>query len=231
MAETVLITGASSGIGKATAELFYEHGYDLVLNSRSAGSLSAAAESFDDDRVALVAGDVGEEETARRLVAAATDRFGSLDVVVNNAGYAVFKPVEQLTREDFLGQLETNVLGVFFVCKHAVAVMRAQDRGQIVNISSMAGRNHFATGTAYTASKFAVQGFTGSLKKELRDSHVKVASVLPGSVDTRFFEKADMPLNQQRHLEPESVAQAVLQLARQPADADADELVLRPALR
>ena len=230
MEQTVIITGASSGIGQAAARRFYEEGYDLVVNSRSRERLAAAMSDFDEDRVRLVVGDVGEEQTARELVQAAQE-FGSVDVVVNNAGFGVFKPVEELSREDFEGQLRTNVLGVFFVCKHAVPVMRSQDRGQIINISSMAGKNHFATGTAYTASKFAVQGFTGSLKKELRDGHVKVAALLPGSVDTQFFEVADVPLNEQRHLEPETVAQKILEIAQQPADSDVDEVVLRPALR
>lgn len=231
MTKVVLITGASSGIGQAIAKQFYTQGYNLVLNARSKESLQEAASGFAEERVALVLGDVSQEATAKRLVDEAKKRFGSLDVVVNNAGVGVFNKVEDTSREEFEKQLHTNVLGVFFVCKHALPVLREQDSGQFIMISSMAAKTHFAGGGAYCASKWALQGFTGSLKQELRDSHIKVASILPGSVDTPFFDKAGASLNQERHLEPSSVALAAWQVASQPVDADIDELVLRPALR
>ncbi len=229
MDEVVLITGASSGIGRAVAKRFYAEGYNLVLTSRS--ELSLEELGFSSARVATLAGDIREESTARELVALATRRFSRLDVVVNNAGVGVFNSVEDVSAQEFSQQLDTNVLGPFFVVKHALPVLREQDRGQIVMVSSLAGKNFVAGGSAYCASKWALQGFTGSLKQELRDTHIKVGSVLPGSVDTPFFSKAGASLNQERYLAASSVAQAVLQLAQQPVDADVDEVVLRPALK
>ena len=229
MKPVVLITGASSGIGKATAKLFYKQGYNLVLSSRSEESLKQVTNNFSRERYQLVTGDIQEEATAKQLVAQTRKHFGRLDVLVNNAGVGVFGSVEETSARDFDVQMRTNVRGVFLLTKHALTLLKEQDEGQIVMVSSMAAKNFVPDASVYCASKWALRGFTGSLKHELRDTHIKVGSILPGSVDTPFFAKAGAQLNPERHLSPVSVAQAIFQLATQPVDADVDEVVLRPA--
>lgn len=227
--KTVLITGASEGIGKACVNTFYDAGYNVVLFSRSEYKLNAVVSDFEDERVLVVSGDVTDEDDVKRLVSDSKKKFGCVDVLINNAGLGIFKMIEDLSKDDFSKQLDVNVLGMFLVTKHVLPLMKEKDKGQIVNVSSMAGKNYFASGTAYSASKWAVMGFNGSLKQELRKTKIKVAVVCPGSVDTEFFDKAGMSPNKERLLKPESVSQKIFEIATQARDSDIDELVIRPA--
>lgn len=226
---TAIITGASSGIGQHTARKLYADGYDLVLNARSLDGLKETVKDFSSQRYVLVAGDISDELVNNQLANEAIKNFSSIDVVIANAGYGVFKSVEELSREEFLGMLKTNTLGVFLTIQACLPTLRKQDSGQIIAISSMAGINHFATGSGYCASKWAVQGFMGSLKQELRDSHIKSACILPGSVDTPFFSRSEVELNQKRHLEVEAIVMHIHNVVNQPASSDLDEVVVRPA--
>ena len=229
MSQVIVITGASSGIGRATAEQFAENGYTCVLNARSEDELKELASDLPGNH-RVVAGDITEEKTSVSLRDEIED-LGRVDVLFANAGRGVFKPVEEFSKETFEDQFATNVTGVFLPVKHLLPVFRDQDEGSIIVTSSMAAKNTFKNGSAYAATKHAVEGFIGCVKQELRDSHVKCASILPGSVDTAFFNDKSFGPTEDRHLDAVDVAKTVQFVAEQPSTADLDEIVLRPARR
>lgn len=229
MTDVIVITGASSGIGLATAELFARESYTCVLNARSEADLKELADDLPGDHE-VVAGDITNESTSVEL-RTVVERLGGVDVLFANAGYGSFKPVEEFSKDEFEDQFATNVTGVFLPIKHLLPVFRDQDEGSIIVTSSMAAKNTFKTGSAYAATKHAVQGFIGCVKDELRDTHVKCGSILPGSVDTAFFKDKDFGPTEDRHLSADDVAETVRFIAEQPGTADVDEIVLRPARR
>lgn len=226
---TIIITGATSGIGRATAKTFSEAGYTCILNSRTESDLEELSTELPGEHI-VVPGDVGEEETAKKIAGAAREAEAPI-TLFNNAGFGEFKPIEDMSKESFESQFQTNVTGVFLVTKHVLPVLRKHGEGNIITTSSMAGKNVFANGTAYASTKWAVQGFMGCLKKEVRDTHIKVGTILPGSVDTAFFDDAPFGPTENRHLDAEDVAQTAWFLANQPRNADIDEITLRPAKR
>ena len=223
----VVITGGSKGIGRACAELFAANGYTVLVTGRTESTLRKTVKSLEGSNHTYVVGDVADAATAEQI----RDNVEQIDVLVNNAGFGVFKPVEDMKEEEFMSQFSVNVKGVFLTTKSLLPLFRSQDEGTVITISSMAGQSHFANGTAYSATKWAVEGFVGSLKKELRDTHVKCCSILPGSVDTSFFDALPFGPTEDRHLEPEDVAETVYFVANQPDSADIDRIVLRPAKR
>jgi short-subunit dehydrogenase len=188
-----IITGASSGIGAATAELLASRRYNLVLGARRLPALEALAldlaRRFGTEAVALAC-DVRCEEDVQRLVDVALERFGRLDVLVNNAGIGLYGRVEDTTAEDFRDALETNVMGVHHGIRAAVPVMRRQGFGHIVNVGSVVGKRSWPYHGAYAASKFALVGLTQALRAELAGSGVSATLVLPATTATPFFENA-----------------------------------------
>lgn len=183
MARTVLITGSSSGFGKAAALLFKERGWNVAASMRSpekAGSWTRPAGLFAPKI------DVTDPESVRSGVAATIEAYGGIDVLVNNAGYAVMGPLEGASSDDLRRQFDTNVLGLIQVTKEVLPVMREAGRGTIVNISSMGGRLTFPLLSAYHATKFAVEGLTESMQYELDQHNIRLKLVEPGGSRTNF---------------------------------------------
>lgn len=231
MAKTVIITGLSSGIGAATAKKFYKEGYNVVGFSRNLEKQRKVANKheFDPNRSLLIKGDVTKEEDVKNAVKQTIKAFKKIDVLVNNAGFGKFGIVEELELKDFEEQFSVNVFGVFLMTKHVLKHMKERDEGQIIMISSMAGKNHFKGGTAYASTKWALQGFTGCLKTELRPTKIKVGTILPGSVDTAFFDEVGMSPNPKRCLKPSDISRQIYNLANQDKHSDIDEIIVRPA--
>ena len=173
MAQTVLITGSSSGIGRAAAELFQEQGWQVAAIMRSP---SKAGDLEGRDGLLVFRLDVTDQDTIDQAIAAAIERFGSIDVVVNNAGYAAFGPFEAASEEQIQRQFDTNIYGVLRVIRTALPHLRKQRSGTLINISSIGGRVGIPLNTLYHATKFALEGFTESLHYELEPFGVKVPS-------------------------------------------------------
>jgi NADP-dependent 3-hydroxy acid dehydrogenase YdfG len=188
----VAITGASAGIGRASALAFAREGSRLVLAARRIERLEAlAAEVRALGSEALVMpADVADAPSVRRLVMAAVERFGRLDVMVNNAGSGVRGSVEETPVEDYRRLMEVNYLGTLHGCQAALPVMRAQGRGVIINVSSIVGHRALAGGAAYAATKAAQVSLTESLRLELRGTGIAACSVHPVSTETEFAEVA-----------------------------------------
>ncbi len=232
---TAVVTGASSGIGRATALALARKGTRLALLSRSHMLLEevvnqAIAIGSRDAFFAVV--DVRDEGAVNEVVATALDRFDRIDVLINSAGLSINGEVDGYPLADWRTVLDTNLTGTFLTCRAVLPAMRRQRGGQIVNISSGAGRNGIKEMAAYSAAKFGVIGFTESLALEVRHENIRVSTLLPGSVATDFSRKAGA---QQRtdaqigySMLPEEVAGVILSMIEQPDQAWTSEVVLRP---
>jgi NAD(P)-dependent dehydrogenase (short-subunit alcohol dehydrogenase family) len=180
-----LITGSSRGLGRALAETVLAKGHSLVATARRAVDLTDLASRYG-ERVRTVDLDVTDAGAAGKAIEVAVSAFGRLDVLVNNAGYGKLGPIEDTSLEEFREQLETNLFGVINLTKAAIPVMRAQRAGHILQISSIAARNPPVGRAPYATAKFAVEGFSEVLAKELAPLGVKVTIVEPGGFRTDF---------------------------------------------
>jgi NAD(P)-dependent dehydrogenase (short-subunit alcohol dehydrogenase family) len=183
MSKTILITGASSGIGKATAKLFHERGWNVIATMRRP---EEERELNRLERTLITRLDVTDASSIRAAVKNGVDRFGMIDVLLNNAGYGVFGPLEATPIEKIKEQFETNVFGLLAMTKALLPTFRARREGIIVNVSSLAGKVTFPLAALYHGTKFAVEGLSEALSFELAEIGVKMKLVEPGAVKTRF---------------------------------------------
>ncbi len=210
--KTVVITGASSGIGKAAAFEFARRGANLVIGGRRAELLDEVARQCRElgiDCTPVVA-DVSKREECKRLI----DSAGRIDILVNNAGFAIFEAIENANPDDLEQMMQTNYFGAVWCTQTALPGMLARGDGVIVNLSSIAGLMGYARMGGYCATKFAMVGFSEALRDEVIGRGVRVAMVCPGTVDTNFFLKAErgkMPGASRLILaiKPERVAKAI----------------------
>jgi short-subunit dehydrogenase len=212
----VIVTGASSGIGRAAALEFARRGANLVIAARRAEALDEVARQCRalGANCTTVVADVTKPEDCRRIVAAG----GNVDVLVNNAGFAIFDPIESAKPEDFEAMMQTNYFGTVWCTQAVLPQMLARGAGTIVNVSSIAGIMGYARMGGYCATKFAVIGFSEALRDEVLGRGVRVALVCPGTTNTEFFVKAErgkMPGASRLILavKPERVARAIVRAA------------------
>lgn len=182
-----LVTGGSSGIGRAIAALLIERGGKVVISGRNEAALREAASAIG---AIAVRGDVSIETDARKMVSATIAGLGGYNVLINNAGFGRFAPLLEMTAEDMRAVWETNVLGAMLVARESARHFVAQGGGNIVNIASTAGSRGYAGGSAYSSSKFALSGLTECWRAELRKHDVRVMQVNPSEVLTSFSANA-----------------------------------------
>jgi NADP-dependent 3-hydroxy acid dehydrogenase YdfG len=230
--QSVLITGASSGIGAACVRALAEEGANFVLTARRKERLEALAAEVEKSgcRAAVVAGDAREEATAAAAVEAAVKTFGRLDILVNNAGVGNYKKLVETSAAEYDEMVDSNVRSTFLFTRHAVPVMSARKSGTILMISSMAGVYGFGGEAVYCATKFAQVGFAQALDKELRELGIRVGAICPGGVKTEFAigkGRTEAGVAASGMLEPEQVAEAVRLACTLPAGARIIELQMR----
>lgn len=187
--KTILITGTSSGIGKATAKKFAAAGWNVIATMRSPEKeeeLSAIENIF------LTKLDVQDKESIAAAIASGIEKFGNIDAVVNNAGFGVLGAFEKSTSEQIMQQFSVNVFGVMDVIKAILPHFRARQSGLIINITSQGGRVTFPTCSLYHATKFAIEGFSESLAYELLSQNISVKIIEPGSTESNFFSAVSM---------------------------------------
>ena len=235
--KVVAITGASSGIGAATARLLAQGGAKLVLGARREDRLAELAGELGDQRhdVAYTVVDVRRREDLVALVALARERFGRLDVLVGNAGVGPVSPLDELRLDDWDAMIDINVKGILHGIAAALPVFRAQGHGQFVHTLSTAAYKTVPGQAVYSASKAAARTLTEGLRQEAGPS-IRVSMVSPGFVATDFLESVPDPdlrarMNESKDamaIAPEAVARGIRFAIEQPADVDVNEIVIRP---
>ncbi|VTU41136.1 putative oxidoreductase [Variovorax sp. PBS-H4] len=237
--KVAIVTGASSGLGEATARHLAARGAKLVLAARRTGRLEQlVAEIRETGGEAIaVATDVAKRADLEKLAQATVDAFGRIDVMVNNAGVMPLSPMAKLKVDEWDRTIDVNIKGVLYGIAAVLPRMQAQGSGHIVNVASIAGLKVFTPiGTVYSATKFAVRAISEGLRVEVGNSGVRVTIVSPGAVESElkfgttdaetaagvqaFYEASQIPAD--------SVARAVVYAVEQPADVDINEVVLRP---
>ena len=186
--KVALITGGSKGIGFGVAEALLKFGMRVAITSRNLDSAEKAASELKNTgngEVLALEADVRDYNSQQKAVKKVIDTWGQLDVLVANAGVGHFAPIDELSVEDWQATIDTNLSGVFYSMKSSLESLKKSE-GYIITISSLAGTNFFAGGTAYNASKFGVTGFTQAAMLDLRKHGIKVSTIMPGSVATHF---------------------------------------------
>ncbi|WP_277632542.1 SDR family oxidoreductase [Avrilella dinanensis] len=187
--KTAWITGGSRGIGFGVAESLLAEGYNVVISGRNPehlyDALTDLRNRFDADAILGVVSDVRDFGSQQKVVEQTLEKFGSLDILVANAGIGHFANIEELTVEQWHQTIDVNLTGVFYSVKVALDELK-KNKGYIITISSLAGTNFFEKGTAYNASKFGLTGFTQALMLDIRQHDVKTTTIMPGSVATYF---------------------------------------------
>jgi NADP-dependent 3-hydroxy acid dehydrogenase YdfG len=235
--KVVVVTGASSGIGKATALLLAERGAKLVLGARRSDRLKALADRIAaaGDEAAYTPTDVKRRDDLSNLVKLACERYGKLDVFVNNAGIGPISLLDDLRVEDWEEMIDVNLKGVLYGIAAALPVFRKQGFGHFVNIASTAGLITMPTMSVYSATKFAVRAISEGLRQEAGDK-LRVTIISPGFVQTDFAESMTNPevkvqivdRMEKMAISPDAIARAIAFAIEQPAEVDVGEIVIRP---
>ena len=234
--KVALVTGGSRGIGLAIATALILQRVDVVVVGRSAEALSkahdllvkSASTGVETGRAESVRADVSDPSQAEQAIGHAVKRFGGLDVLINNAGVGRFRELADLSIADWREVIGTNLDGAFFCCRAVLPALRHRGGGWIINVSSLAGSNPFAGGTAYCASKAGLDAMSEALMQEVRHDNIRVSSVVPGSVDTTFGD-SDRPSAGGWKLSADDVARVVVDLLRHDPRSLPSRVEIRPS--
>ena len=228
--KVAIVTGGSRGIGLAIARALLDRGASVAIMATSDATLKVAAAELrkvTSLEVLSVRADVRRQDEVEVAIDAAVRQFGGLDVLVNNAGVGVFRPVADTSSDEWHQVIDINLTGVFYCCRAALPHLRKRGGGWIINVSSLAGSNAFPKAAAYCASKAGLNAFSEALMQEVRHEGIRVACVAPGSVRTGFSGRASG--NDEWKLAPEDVAEVVTDLMAYPARSLPSRVEIRPA--
>jgi NAD(P)-dependent dehydrogenase (short-subunit alcohol dehydrogenase family) len=229
MTKTVLITGSSSGIGRATAQLFQQQGWNVAATMRNP---EKGGDWFKHDRTLAVRLDVTDTASIQEALRESLARFGSLDVLVNNAGYGAVGPFEASKPEQVERQISTNVIGVMNVTREVLPHFRERREGLIINVASVGGRITFPLYSLYHATKWAVEGFSESLAFELEPLNIRVKIIEPGPIKTEFYDRSmDVMRKLGLTAYDDYVARAMPNMQRSGETAPGPEVVAKTILR
>ncbi|SES96585.1 NADP-dependent 3-hydroxy acid dehydrogenase YdfG [Salinibacillus kushneri] len=225
-----IVTGASRGMGKEIVRQLAEQGVKLSILGSSEQIHKTKQELVNQgiEDILSFKADVAKENEVEHVVEATKNAYGKVDILVNNAGVGLFKQVENVTLEEWRKTFDINVQGVFLCTKAVLPAMKKQQFGTIITISSDVARYTIPSGSLYTATKYAVQGFMGSVSQEVRKHGIRVGTVNPGMVDTFFAESKQGDPSKEDWLKVQDVARAVLYMASAPKHMMIDELHLHP---
>lgn len=225
-----IVTGSTKGIGLVVAQSLLAEGADVIISARTASQVDETVERLSGQAKGRVKGrvcDVGDSSDVRELVRFCVGQLGGLEILINNAGVGLFKPAAEISPPEWDRLIRTNLNGVFYASHFAIPEMRKSGEGFIINISSLAGKNAFAGGTAYNASKFALTGFSEALMQEVRYDGIRVAYVMPGSVDTWFGGRP--PAGDSWKLSAQDVADVVIDTLKRDPRCLTSRIEMRPS--
>ncbi len=227
--KVALITGGSKGIGFGIAKSLLIRGYKVAITSRNQTNADeAAAQLTEFGEIIGLAADVKNLDSQKQTVAAVIEKWGSLDVLIANAGVGHFASIEDLDAEKWLDTIDTNLTGVFYSIKASLDALKSSE-GYIITISSLAGTNFFPGASAYNASKFGLTGFTQAVMLDLRKYNIKVSTIMPGSVATHFNDHEPDAQKDAWKIQPEDMGQLVVDLLNMPARTLPSKIEIRPS--
>jgi 3-oxoacyl-[acyl-carrier protein] reductase len=227
--KAALVTGAGRGIGRAVARLLAQSGCRVVLSARTVDQVKAVEQEIQDQKGAAIAvpGDLTRDEDLEKLVAESRRAVGSIDILINNAGWGKRAPVVKASIEDWDQTFRVNLRAPMMLARALLPDMIAKGEGAVINIGSVSGKSGEANGAAYSASKFGLIGFTQSLYEEVRERGIKVSVILPGFVDTPLI-PPNRQLDRSKMIHPDDIAQAVYYVLTSPATCCPVEITVRP---
>jgi 3-oxoacyl-[acyl-carrier protein] reductase len=224
-----IVTGGTRGIGRAIAERLLREGASVAVCSRmheNVQKFASACPPGAAERLLAEPADISKPDEVHGFFARVDARFGGVDYLINNAGIGIFKSVADLTPVEWRRTIDLNLSGVFYCSHEALPRMKRRGGGYIVNIGSLAGKNPFAGGAAYNASKFGLNGFSEAMMLDHRYDNVRVSCIMPGSVDTDFSAHAGSAAWK---IQPEDVAEVTVMLLRMPARTLISRVEIRPS--
>jgi NADP-dependent 3-hydroxy acid dehydrogenase YdfG len=237
--KVAVITGASSGIGEATAEALAAEGATVVVAARREDRLGELVERIENSggRTLAISCDITDEQQARDLISRAVEEFGRIDILVNNAGVMLLSRIERGLSDQWRQMFEVNVMGLLYATHAAIGHMKEQGSGHLINISSVAGRKVRVTGGVYSGTKWAVGAISEALRMELLEDNIRVTVVEPGAVATELpshitDEEAKQGMSRFEGveiLEAEDIANAIAYAATQPERVSVNEVLIRPS--
>ncbi len=238
-----LITGATSGIGKSTALEFAKNGYDLIITGRRQERLTELKTELSQKykvKVCDLCFDVRVEEQVNKAINSLPNDFKTIDVLVNNAGLAAgLSSIQQGKLEHWEQMIDTNIKGLLYVTKHVAALMIPNKKGHIINLGSIAGKEVYANGNVYCATKHAVDALNKGMRIDLLPHGIKVSSINPGMVETEFSivrfdgdeERAKKVYENIVPLKPEDIAETIYWMASRPAHVNINDLIIMPTIQ
>lgn len=229
--KVAVITGASKGVGKATALLLAKKGMNLVLVARSANELTEVKNEILKEagsKCLIFVGSVSDATLANKVSKETIEAFGRIDFLINNAGYGIFKPTVEITENDWDEMYATNTKGTFLFSKAVLPQMQQQQSGHIINIASDVAKRTFENGALYCSSKYAQDAFSMAMRKEVRKYKIKVSVVYSGLVDTYFHAAPEGDSTHAEWLTSANMAASINYIMDQPAHVVIDELMIHP---
>ncbi|MDC3414986.1 SDR family oxidoreductase [Aquibacillus sp. 3ASR75-11] len=223
--KVIIITGASRGIGRATADVLEKCGAKLVLGSRNIEQLE---QDSNGENILPIYVDVSNEQSVKQFVDTSMNQFGRIDILINAAGIGTFSSILESDTKDFDDMIAINLRGTYLSCKYVGRHMKKQKEGQIINLVSIAGTTALAGCGGYSASKFGVFGLTKVLQTELRRDGIRITAVLPGSVDSSFWDEIEPKPDRSSMIPVESIAEHIAYLLCQPTQSVVDEITIMP---
>ena len=230
--KVALITGASRGVGKETALTLAKAGAKVVLVARTPSDLQEVANQIraNNGEALPVPADVTQPDAVAQMVGETLDTFGQIDILVNNAGVGIFEPVADSNPESWHKVIESNLTGTYLCCKYVLPSMLERKSGQIVNVLSIAAKVPFRASSAYCAAKAGALAFTRVLSEEVRAENIRVTALLPGSIESTFWNGIEPHPDFDLMLKPAHVAETIRWLVSQPAGMVTEEVVVTPPL-
>ncbi|HID73316.1 TPA: SDR family oxidoreductase [Candidatus Micrarchaeota archaeon] len=236
---TVLISGGTDGIGKGAALQLLKEGFNVSTFSRDAENCSELQKElgklYDESRFLVMKGDVADDKDMENAVAGTVAKFGSIDILINNAGFGYFSECDAVDISRFRKMIDTNLVGMALLTKLAVPHMKEKGAGLIINISSMSGKRALMKGEFYSATKFAVMGYSEGLRKELGGWGIKVSTICPGMVRTDFFDKAHYDKqvidDSTPMLDVDDISRIISLICNQSGHCDIQDLSVMPFVR
>ena len=228
--KVALITGASKGIGRAIAEQLASQGMKVAITARSEEALNATKEYIEStygNEVIALTSDVSDYIDQASVVRHVIGKWGQIDVVIANAGVGHFKPVDELSIEEWNDTIDVNLTGVFYTVKSTIKALK-KSKGYLITIASLAGTNFFEKGSAYNASKYGLVGFTQAVMLDLRKHDIKVTTIMPGSVATHF--NGNIPSDKDAwKIQPDDIGQMVVDLLKMNPRTLPSKVEVRPS--